>query len=56
MGSEPARGAAYHADGFAKTEGPHTDWSGAWGGAYHAYDCVDGSEQIAFNWGTDYTC
>jgi len=55
MGSASARGAAYHADGFAQTEGPHTDWSGTWRGAYHAYDCVDGSGQIAFNWGTDYT-
>jgi hypothetical protein len=25
------------------------------GGKYYAYSCADGSEQIAFNWRTDYT-
>jgi hypothetical protein len=57
-GSDVAKGSRYTSHGFictAKTEGLHTDWSGAWGGTYHAYDCVKGSEQLAFNWGTDYT-
>jgi hypothetical protein len=56
--SDMAKGASYKSHGFtctAKTEGPHSDWSGAWGGTYHAYDCMKGSEQVAFNWGTDYT-
>jgi hypothetical protein len=30
-------------------------WSSAWGGTYYAYLCKDGSAQVAFNWGTDYT-
>jgi len=57
-GSDVAKGSSYKTHGFsctAKTEGAHSDWSGAWGGTYHAYNCVNGSEQIAFNWGTDYT-
>ena len=58
MGSESARGAAYHADGFtcaSTKEGTGSTWASAWGGTYYAYDCVDGSEQVAFNWGTHYT-
>jgi hypothetical protein len=58
MGSESARGAAYHADGFtcaSTKEGVGSTWASAWGGTYYAYDCVDGSAQVAFNWGADYT-
>jgi hypothetical protein len=57
-GAFAAKGASYRRDGFsctATTEGPNSSWSGAWGGTYHAYDCTDGAQQIAFNWGTDYT-
>jgi hypothetical protein len=57
-GSDAAKGASYSSHGFtctAKTEGPHTSWSSAWGGTYYAYDCVDGAQQIAFNWGSNYT-
>jgi len=56
--SRPARGAPYASDGCSCTataEGPGSAWSSAWGGTYYAYSCADGSEQVAFNWGTDYT-
>jgi hypothetical protein len=56
--SDSARGAAYRGDGFscsATAEGASSQWSSAWGRTYYAYSCVDGSEQVAFNWGTDYT-
>ena len=58
QGSDGARGAAYNADGFAcaaTPEGPGSPWSSAWGGTYYAYSCADGSQQVAFNWGMDYT-
>jgi hypothetical protein len=58
IGSTTAKGSPYKSHGFtcmAKTERPHTAWSGAWAGTYHAYDCVDGSEQVVFNWGSHYT-
>lgn len=53
-----SNGAAYTASGFtcnATSEGSGSAWSSAWGGTYYAYSCIDGSQQIAFNWGTDYT-
>ena len=53
-----AQGNPYVADGFscsATPEGPVSRWSLAWGGTYYAYSCADGSLQVAFNWGTDYT-
>jgi hypothetical protein len=56
--SEVARGTAYNRDGFrcaATKEGTKRPWASAWGGTYYAYDCVNGAEQVAFNWGTDYT-
>jgi hypothetical protein len=56
--SDTAQGAPYSSDGFSCTatqEGPGSTWSSAWGGTYYAYSCADGSEQVAFNWGTDYT-
>jgi hypothetical protein len=58
IGSDAAKGSPYTSHGFtctSKSEGPQTEWSGAWGGTYHAYSCEKGSEQLAFNWGTDYT-
>jgi hypothetical protein len=57
-GADTARGAPYSSDGFscaATTEGSGSPWSSAWGGTYYAYSCADGSAQVAFNWGTDYT-
>ena len=45
-------------DGFscsATAEGPVSRWSLAWGGTYYAYSCADGSLEVAFDWGTDYT-
>ena len=27
----------------------------AWSGTYYAYNCAAGAQQIAFNWGTQYT-
>ncbi|HTX09959.1 MAG TPA: hypothetical protein VME22_15170 [Solirubrobacteraceae bacterium] len=56
--ADTAQGAPYTSDGFSCTatpEGPGSAWSSAWGGTYYAYSCADGSEQVAFNWGTDYT-
>jgi hypothetical protein len=57
-GADKARGAAYRAAGFAckgTAEGAGSKWSSAWGGTYYAYSCKDGSGEVAFNWGTDYT-
>ncbi|MGA8428028.1 MAG: hypothetical protein WB801_10665 [Candidatus Dormiibacterota bacterium] len=57
-GADSARGSAYSAAGFAcapTTEGAGSPWAGAWGSTYYAYSCADGGEQVAFNWGTDYT-
>jgi hypothetical protein len=56
--ADSAQGAPYASDGFSCTataEGAGSAWSSAWGGTYYAYSCADGSEQVAFNWGTDYT-
>jgi hypothetical protein len=56
--ADSAQGAPYASDGFSCTatpEGPGSAWSSAWGGTYYAYSCADGGEQVAFNWGTDYT-
>jgi len=53
-----AQGNPYVADGFscsATPEGPVSRWSLAWGGTYYAYSCADGSLEVAFDWGTDYT-
>lgn len=58
QGSDTAKGAPYSSDGFSCTatqEGPGSAWSSAWGGTYYAYSCANGSEQVAFTWGTDYT-
>jgi hypothetical protein len=56
--ADSVQGAPYASDGFSCTataEGAGSAWSSAWGGTYYTYSCVDGSEQVAFNWGTDYT-
>jgi hypothetical protein len=56
--ADSAEGAPYTSDGFSCTataEGAGSAWSSAWGGTYYAYSCADGSDQVAFNWGTDYT-
>ena len=57
-GADKAAGKSYHASGFScssKSEGPGSEWVSAWGGTYYAYSCQDGLEQVAFNWGRDYT-
>jgi hypothetical protein len=57
-GADVAKGAAYSASGFSckgTVEGSGSPWSSAWGGTYYAYSCADGSAQVAFNWGHDYT-
>lgn len=57
-GAGTAKGAAYSSEGFtctATAEGSGSPWASAWGSTYYAYSCVDGSQQVAFNWGTDYT-
>ena len=56
-GAFQARGAAYHADGFActaKAEGAGSEWASTWTGTYYAYDCRAGAAQVAFNWGPHY--
>ncbi|MGC1908000.1 MAG: hypothetical protein WA809_00135 [Candidatus Dormiibacterota bacterium] len=56
--ADNAKGAAYQLSGFsctATTEGSGSEWAGAWGGTYYAYSWRDGSSQVAFNWGFDYT-
>lgn len=53
-----AQGAPYTSDGFpctATAEGAGSPWASAWGGTCYAYSCADGSEQVAFNSGTEYT-
>ena len=57
-GADAAGGASYNLDGYtcnATAEGSGSAWASAWGGTYYAYSCADGSDQVAFNWGTDYT-
>lgn len=57
-GASKAKGAAYSTGGFscsATSQGAGSTWASAWGGTYYSYSCVDGNEQVAFNWGTDYT-
>jgi hypothetical protein len=58
IGADKARGAAYSADGFAckaTAESAGSEWAKAWTGTYYAYDCKDGAEQVAFNWGPHYS-
>jgi hypothetical protein len=53
-----ARGNPYVAGGFscsATPEGAVSRWSLACGGTYYAYSCADGTLEVAFAWGTDYT-
>ena len=56
--ADTARGAPYSKDGFscsATAEGAGSPWASAWSGTYYAYSCKNGSAQVAFNWGTNYT-
>ncbi len=56
-GADGAKGAAYNKDGFscsAIAESAGSKWASAWTGTYYDYTCAEGTEQIAFNWGTDY--
>ena len=58
IGADIARGAAYSADGFSckgAREGAGSEWAKAWTGTYYAYDCKTGAEQVAFNWGANYS-
>jgi len=53
-----AQGAAFSSAGFscaAAPQGPGSPWATAWSGTYYAYNCAAGAQQIAFNWGTQYT-
>lgn len=53
-----ARGGAYSIDGYscaANSEGAGSTWASAWGSTYYDYSCKNGTAQVAFNWGTDYT-
>ena len=57
-GARPAAGTSYTASGFSCTptvQGPTTEWTSSWGGTYYSYSCVDGTSQVAFNWGQIYT-
>ncbi len=56
-GADGAKGAAYNKDGFscsAISEGAGSKWASAWTGTYYDYTCTEGTEQVAFNWGTHY--
>jgi hypothetical protein len=58
IGADKAKGTAYSADGFSckgLREGAGSEWAKAWTGTYYAYDCKAGGEQVAFNWGADYS-
>ena len=57
FGADAAKGGAYTRAGFSCTgtaEGAGSTWAAAWTGTYYVYSCTSGSEQVAFNWGTDY--
>ncbi|MGO9658604.1 MAG: hypothetical protein ACLP7F_09655 [Acidimicrobiales bacterium] len=57
IGAYKAKGRAYSADGFAcqaAAEGAGSERASAWTGTYYAYDCKDGTVQLAFNWGPRY--
>ena len=60
LGAYQARGAPFHADGFAclaTAEGAGSQWASSWQGTYYAYHCSSASAQVAFNWGPHYdTC
>ncbi|MGC1184408.1 MAG: hypothetical protein WBA31_04545 [Candidatus Dormiibacterota bacterium] len=56
--ADKARGAPYQVDGYSCTankEGTGSAWASAWAGTYYAYSCANGSDQVAFTWGTNYT-
>ena len=58
FGADGAQGAAFSSAGFscaAAPQGPGSPWATAWSGTYYAYNCAAGAQQIAFNWGTQYT-
>lgn len=57
VGADPAKGAGYSREGYTCTgtaEGAGSTWASAWTGTYYVYSCVNGSRQVAFNWGTQY--
>lgn len=57
FGADAAKGGSYNRGGFSCTgtaEGAGSTWASAWTGTYYVYSCTSGSEQVAFNWGTDY--
>jgi hypothetical protein len=57
-GAATSKGAPYTSQGFACTatpEGSGSTWATAWDGTYYAYSCVNGNEQVAFNWGAHYS-
>ena len=58
FGADGAQGAAFSSAGFscaAAPQGAGSPWAAAWSGTYYAYSCAAGAQQVAFNWGTQYT-
>jgi hypothetical protein len=56
-GASAAAGSAYTSNGYACTataEGSSSAWAPAWSGAFYAYVCTFGTQELAFTWGKDY--
>lgn len=51
-GSDHARGNGYSAAGFACVATAPQPSNGYWISDYYSYNCRNGDDQIAFNWGT----
>ncbi len=51
-GADRARGTSYSAAGYACTAAAKQPSNGYWISAYYSYNCRNGDDQIAFNWGT----
>jgi hypothetical protein len=51
-GADRARGKSYSAAGFTCVATPAQPGNGYWISSYYSYNCRNGDDQIAFNWGT----
>jgi hypothetical protein len=51
-GADRARGNAYSAAGFSCVATAPQPSNGYWTSTYVSYNCRNGNDQIAFNWGT----
>lgn len=51
-GADHARGSSYSAAGFACVATAPQPSNGYWVSSYVSYNCRNGEDQIAFNWGT----